>query len=905
MIEKLKNFDAKNERNKRISYYVLYTIIFLLMLPVVYLQFGIEGRGGVWFDDALYQHFPALTYYAKILRATVAGIFTGGGLQLPLWDFAIGPGADIITTLNYYGVGDPLALLAACFPLHKMELGYTFLILFRMYLSGVTFSMFCKETRRGRFATLCGALAYVFCGFAIYAGARHPFFLNPMIIFPLLIMGIEKVLKNKKTYVCILAVFYAAVIGPYFFYMMGILAAIYVLVRGWSFFRSGKIKEWFAHLGKLVGSVVVGILLSGVIFIPNIIALLNSTRMRTETFADEFYRPDYYLQAPIHFLSNNLLGSWTVLGYAAVVAVAIFMMFSYRRKYTQLKIGFVILTIMLCIPYVGYIMNGFSYVANRWIWGYSFLVAFILATMLPKIIKIDVKRFRALLIVAGIYISYLCWFLVDEGTSTRIREVTKMSLIQYLMVLGVIIVAFVWKRRDMLIKTALLLTIVISVFMQVNWLFSPQGKGYVADFIERDSAFNRYTEVPSAVSAVEDRGEFYRYSENAYDTKYLVNGSLVAQLHSNSLYYSLVDENYLEYLGEIENNDIVDSGRIKGLDLRTGLETLASTKYVVTETYRENYVPYGYEKLFENGRFSVYKNEHYLPLGYTYQGYIPRVECEKLNAAQREQAMLQAVVLDENATNLAQIEPNLIGQEVVFEVKTEKGATFTDGKFVIKKKEAQVVIEFEGMPNSETYLAIENLKYQATKGKSLARAIINLRDDREDGSEVAKKIDIRNPHYKWYVERHNFTVNMGYALQPKNKLTLNFSEKGEYTFDDINIIVQPMDNYVEQAGKLKEDVLENVVVGTNKVNGTIDLKDDKFLCVSIPYSKGWSVYVNGEKRELLRANTAYMGIELEAGHHEVEFRYFTPYLKMSIVCTMIGMILFVGIIVLGKRKKRT
>lgn len=47
---------------------------------------------------------------------------------------------------------------------------------------------------------------------------------------------------------------------------------------------------------------------------------------------------------------------------------------------------------------------------------------------------------------------------------------------------------------------------------------------------------------------------------------------------------------------------------------------------------------------------------------------------------------------------------------------------------------------------------------------------------------------------------------------------------------------------------------------TNTIQGNINLKKDKILCLAVPYSKGWKATVDGKEQELLQANTMYMGV---------------------------------------------
>ena len=116
---------------------------------------------------------------------------------------SLGYGADILSTLNYYAIGDPLNLLYGFVSPKNTETMYDFMILLRMYLAGITFIMYARKMKKRSYGTVIGALVYVFSGFCFRLGLRHPFFINPMIYFPLLCLGIEKDLSERKT-VCIL-----------------------------------------------------------------------------------------------------------------------------------------------------------------------------------------------------------------------------------------------------------------------------------------------------------------------------------------------------------------------------------------------------------------------------------------------------------------------------------------------------------------------------------------------------------------------------------------------------------------------------------------------------------------------------------------------------------------------------
>ena len=138
---------------------------------------------------------------------------------------------------------------------------------------------------------------------------------------------------------------------------------------------------------------------------------------------------------------------------------------------------------------------------------------------------------------------------------------------------------------------------------------------------------------------------------------------------------------------------------------------------------------------------------------------------------------------------------------------------------------------------------------------------------------------------------------MGYSEDGYNNITITFPSKGTYCLNNIEIWCQPMNDYFRQIDALKEDVLENIKTNWRGLTGTISLSTDKFLCLAIPYMDGWKAYVDGEEVKLYQANTAFMGVELLAGNHEVELRYWLPGLTVGIILSGIGVICLFALVI--------
>jgi len=78
----------------------------------------------------------------------------------------------------------------------------------------------------------------------------------------------------------------------------------------------------------------------------------------------------------------------------------------------------------------------------------------------------------------------------------------------------------------------------------------------------------------------------------------------------------------------------------------------------------------------------------------------------------------------------------------------------------------------------------------------------------------------------------------------------------------------------------------------NEISGSIALKQERMLFFSIPYEKGWRAEVDGMPVELLRVNVGFTGLMLPSGKHTVTLSYQPPYLFVSGIFSVMGLLIF-------------
>ena len=150
--------------------------------------------------------------------------------------------------------------------------------------------------------------------------------------------------------------------------------------------------------------------------------------------------------------------------------------------------------------------------------------------------------------------------------------------------------------------------------------------------------------------------------------------------------------------------------------------------------------------------------------------------------------------------------------------------------------------------------------------------------------------------------RHDFIANLGYTEEPIKSVTITFTKRGIYKFDNLTVYSVPMDKYPEKIENLKKDTLENIQLSTDTIYGTCDLDKKKILCVATPYSKGWRGYIDGVETDVLLVNAHYIGMAVDEGEHEIIFYYRTPYKKEGIILSLLGILMFIGVIVFYRIK---
>lgn len=112
-----------------------------------------------------------------------------------------------------------------------------------------------------------------------------------------------------------------------------------------------------------------------------------------------------------------------------------------------------------------------------------------------------------------------------------------------------------------------------------------------------------------------------------------------------------------------------------------------------------------------------------------------------------------------------------------------------------------------------------------------------------------------------------------------------------------------LDLFEEFYSRLADEQLEITSFKDTKIEGKINAKKDGVMFLSIPYEKGWSVYIDGKKADTFKVLHAMLGVKVSEGNHDIVLKYSPEGFKGGLAITGAGTLSVGALIWYDHRKK--
>ncbi|MCL1998388.1 MAG: YfhO family protein [Turicibacter sp.] len=880
--------------------YILFTILFAIVFTVGYSPFWQNNRGFIWEADGVNTWYPTLHYTGRFFREVIRNILRGD-FNVAFFDLRMGFGADILAFGHAPNFG-VLHLLKTLVPSRHTEIFLNIFTVTAIYLSGIAFVHFAKYMKQENYASTIGALSYVFSGWVLFHIPRHPtMFSYAMLYLPLMIEGLERTLSGKKPYLLIISVFLMAITSFYWLYMVLLFFVPYVLVRIHYLYPQNYFRNLFSKAGIAVTYTILGMLMGAVIFLPNIFFMLSGSRGGFNVTDAELWlrNSDGYL----NIFMNSIAGvsPWSQLLFSSIIIVSImWLIFDKDKNIARQRKNLLVLTMVtfaiFVVPFGGLMMNGFVYVSGRWMFILAFVLAFVMTVSIPYIYNLKNRLFQCVIVFLGVY----GFFALHTPRFRNIYFLFGLAILAIILAILAYVPSVTKSAEKHKIlnvfanainpyykKIALMLVICSNLAVNAFFFFQDGLGSYSTQFMEIGTTSTEHLQMPLSTP---NQDGFFRINTQGFRA----NTPIIRDYLDITSFISVTNPNILMLLNYWESFYYTSavSFHIGSWGARTTIDTITSVNYFVSTspiTSQWLALPYGYENHRQMGNLNVFDNRYFLPFGFTYQNVISYEDFSTLSPVAMQEVMLQAVVLEDRASSgtLA-----LDARNVPFEIAEMNNVTHENGILRVTQNNGSITLAFDDVEYSELYVRFTNFTHNTMSATRMTFG--------SDAGAVRRSATFTSNQFRYLGHNDNYTTNLRFYENPRNTVTITFDNTGTYTLDSIELLALPMHNFVTHTAALREYTLTNLNLHerglpglTNRITGEITLPDSRYLFLSIPHSAGWRAYVNGESAPLLRANIAFMALELPAGHHEIELRYRTPGMALGLALTLISTAIFV------------
>lgn len=788
---------------------LLYTCFFAISLLIVVYKHIISGRTFVWLSDPWYQHYKAYIYIQSFYKNIIKNLIYNHSLIIPLWDMSIGEGSDVINTFCYYGLTDPFNIVGLIFPSKYVLLSFHIMIISKLFFAGISFLYMCKilinDEQRTNIIVIISSILYAFCSWNIYNLRRHHMFINALVFLPLIISGIELLIRNKKTLLIIVGVFLISISNLYYLYVSSLVVGVYTIIR---LFIDPNVRlvNKLSIIMHITRNAIIGVIISSFIFIPSAYYFINDVRKNVKFEIKTLYPINYYINFFKNFIIPSNTSYWLVCGYGFISIIPILYMFVNKKRFVE-KILLLISIIFMLFPFFGQIFNAFSYVSNKWVWAVSILVHYIICHSFCIIHK-------------------------------KLNNIRQKNIFTILYVFFAIIVTIMFNSH-------------ILNMPNVDNNYLNCGKyNDINDWILNDDA-----KILKDYKLKSNDTELTRYDTDYEDW----NVGFLKNMPNISYYWTLTNKYLVDFRQSFYGRDAYVHV-FTNYDNRLVLDAISSVKYFVHDK-NKFFLPRNSKLVDENKNFDLYKYNDFCNISYVQEKCISKEDFDKLKIGEKEIAILNACIVDNNEKGKL-INSDELDFSTIVELYNKNSGyinTKRDNNYI------NIPIDRNGLKelNYEYKLVFENLNYEGDEDFANISIFGN--------NNFLNSIVYHNKNHQHYSNIHNFAANL--KIDNLSNVTLIFDQEGVYTYDAMYIFAMPVEYIFDSIKKLNGTSKNYIISNNNEISGNIEVNNNGVLVLSIPYTKFWKIYVDNEEVPYFNANLKYIGIDINRGKKNIKLIY--------------------------------
>lgn len=819
-----------------------------------------------------------------------------------LYSWNTGLGSPFIGNFFNY-LSSPTAIIMLLLGHDNMPEAIAGMIITKAALAAASFTYYLKKSQgRHDVTTAAFGILYAMCGYFV-AYYWNVMWIDSMVYFPLVILGIENIINRRKSglYIAFLAL--TLVTNYYMGFMTCIFSVLYFLVYFTSKHDYSAVSEdtpyytapdgakKYKFKDKLFGNIFLksgfnfafsSLAAAGLVafaLIPVYFCLKNCSAT-SGTFPDLNDYRSYF--SVFDFLANHLASVEPTIRssgddvlpnvYCGVATLILVPLYLFTRSINvKEKVAYVgllgILYFSFNINILNYIWHGFHY-PNDLPYRQSFMYCFVLLVLAYKAF-VRLKEFSGRAILGAGLGVLAAIILIQENGSKNVEEVTVIISIIFTVTYCLVFSLIKNEKYQKSAIAVLLLCCVVGEIACANtdrYSMNQPKSNFVGDY----SDFAVVKESLDTHAGNDDyRMELTKSRARMDPAWYGYNG---VSAFSSMAYEKMSNvQNKLGVFGNYINSYTYH--------LQTPVYNMMhSLKYIVDNN--DDVTPEGYyTELMSKGKFTAYENKYYLPIGFVVDDDITQWYTDFNNPFNVQGDWFEYATGISDVFGMMKIEP------ISYYNFDEIQSGLETGDIYFTK------------PSTDTGEATLKLSTEQSRHCYLYVNASTFETITITKNGVAVDQDIDEP----------FIFDLG-NVTPDDEVTVLITvEESDYGFIDFYPYYVNDEALDEGYEILKKGQLNVTSFEETKITGTVTTQEDGVFFTSIPYDVGWTVKVDGKKiakEDYISLADAYLCFNLSAGEHVIEFSFMPKGLLIGCAVSAVTLVaLVIAAIVISKLRK--
>ena len=583
------------------------------------------------------------------------------GSGLPFWSWNTYFGENFIGSYSFYTLTSPFVWINCLFPNDWLIHSIFFTLLLKYCCAFVTAAMYLRNMDVSENSACVGGLLYCFSSYTICNSFYYHFF-EPIIVFPLLLLAIERYLREERySSAGLLFASFLVVFINYYFAVASFLAALlYVGCR--IVFSDVRIRLLRFMCAFLLVSA--GILLDAVVLLPTYYVMYGNPRTAEGILTGlDFTALPYFLERMRNLFMPQImeeptslfrLSSFTSSGLCLpVVGCIAAFVYCFRHP----KDWCTVLLVMALVAYLTPINSVFTLFTNPEYtrWGYALTLFIILPTCrLLDNRSENVEVWHMVLYVCVAVVCCVVSFVYGYGQKELAGESKELVALFYISVFGIqlVLMSVCLRRRNnttLLVAGIFLIACVqTSVFhlKRSDWYFAKTDsplKGMVKTYtIENYLPYNKGSMQ-------------FRTWHNARH----INLALLKNRPGIEMHHSIMNTSARRLITTCDSVERYHQVAFTPIcNLRSFCAFMSVGEYVEYDDTLQHEIHEGLHldrKCMGNG-YTVYENKDFIPFGYTYDTYLPVHVLDSVNSLKPKRdvplQMLANIIVEEHDETL-------------------------------------------------------------------------------------------------------------------------------------------------------------------------------------------------------------------------------------------------------------